>query len=177
MFTTSELLGRFHSPKATLQMDALRCKSPAMLRRELILHLVAYNLIRCLMVEAASLHEIDLERISFKGSMDTLRHFSPVIAQARTRRQRIPLIHQMLAALAGDPLPDRPHRVEPRCQKRRRKAYPFLMKPRADMKAKLLRKNNPSKSRRLTTGHSVGNRRCSANTCADIVAGPENARA
>ncbi len=125
--------------KTTMQMDVLKCKSPEMLYRELMMHLIAYNLIRCLMVEAASIHERDLERISFKGSVDTLRHFSLVIAQAKTRRQQSQLTNDMLAALAGDPLPHRPHRIEPRHQKRRPKAYPFLTRPRAESKARLLR--------------------------------------
>ena len=124
--------------KTTLQLDVLRCKTPPMLYRELMMHLIGYNLIRCLMVEAASIHDVDLERISFKGSVDTLRHFSLVIAQARSRRQRVQLINDMLATLAGNPLPDRPHRIEPRSLKRRHKDFPSLIKPRAELKAKLL---------------------------------------
>jgi len=106
-----------------------------------MLHWIAYNLVRCLMVEAASIHEVELERISFKGSVDTLRHFSLVIAQARSRRQQTQLTSDLLAALAGDPLPDRPHRIEPRSTKRRGKAYPLMTKPRAELRAKLLRRN------------------------------------
>lgn len=128
--------------KTTMQMDVLTCESPEMLYRELMMHLIAYNLVRCLMVEAASIHEVELERISFKGSMDTLRHFGPVIAHARTRRQQIQLINDMLDVLAADLLPDRPHRVEPRHQKRRPKPFPFLIKPRGELKARLLRTNN-----------------------------------
>jgi len=124
--------------KTTLQLDVLSCKSPHMLYRELLMHLIAYNLIRCLMVEAGSIHNVDLERISFKGSVDTLRHYSLVIAQARSRHQRIHLINDMLAALAGDRLPDRPYRIEPRSLKRRHKDFPSLIKPRAQLKAKLL---------------------------------------
>ena len=127
-----------------MQMDALRCKTPEMLYRELVMHLMAYNLIRALMVEAASIQEVDLERLSFKGSVDTVRQFSQVMAQARTRRQRSRLFNQMLQALAGDPLPDRPGRIEPRCRKRRHKAYPLLNKPRAQLKAKLLRSKTPT---------------------------------
>jgi len=89
-------------------MDHLRCQSPAMLRREILMHLIGYNLIRCLMAEAAGIHHVDLELISFKGSVDTLRQFSLVIAQARSRRQQSQLISAMLAALAADPLPHRP---------------------------------------------------------------------
>jgi hypothetical protein len=128
--------------KTTLQMDPLTCKTPAGLYRELWMHLIGYNFVRCLMVEAASLHAVDLERISFKGSVDTLRHFSLAIAQARLRRQQTQLINDLLAALAGDLLPHRPHRLEPRQQKRRPKNYPFMTQPRQQSKAKLLRSNS-----------------------------------
>ena len=128
--------------KTTMRMDVLKCKTPEMLYRELMMHLIGYNLVRCLMVEAASIHDVDLERISFKGSVDTLRHFSLVIAKARSHRQQIQLTNEMLEALASDALPDRPHRVEPRSQKRRPKAYPFLIKPRGELKAKLMGTKN-----------------------------------
>jgi IS4 transposase len=125
--------------KTTLQLDVLSCKSPRMLHRELLMHLIAYNCIRCLMVESANIHGVELERISFKGSVDTLRHFSLVIARARNHCQRLRLVSDLLSALAGDPLPDRPQRVEPRSLKRRHKDFPSLMRPRAELKAKLLR--------------------------------------
>jgi hypothetical protein len=131
--------------KTTLRMEALSCKTPKMVNKELLMHLIAYNLIRCLMAEAASIYDVDLERISFKGSVDTVHHFSQVIAQARNRRQYNQLVSAMLAALAGDPLRIRPHRVEPRNRKRRPKAYPVLVKPRAEYKAKLLRRKTLKK--------------------------------
>jgi hypothetical protein len=124
--------------KTTLHMDTLQCKTPHMLYREIMMHLIAYNFLRCLMVQAASIHDLDVERISFKGSLDTLRHYSSVIARARSRPQRQYLINDMLSALAQAPVPNRPNRVEPRYQKRRRKAYPFMTKPRAQLKARLL---------------------------------------
>ncbi len=126
--------------KTTLGIDRLACKTPQMLYRELMMHLIGYNLIRCLMVEAASVYDVELERISFKGSVDTLHHFSLVIATARTQRQRLQLTNAMLAALAGDLLPSRPNRVEPRCCKRRRKAYPFMVKARRELRVRILRK-------------------------------------
>lgn len=125
--------------KTTLGIDILTCKTPGMIYRELMMHLIGYNLIRCLMVEAASLYAVDLERISFKGSVDTLHHFSLVIAAARSAKHRAQLMVAMLEALAGAPLPKRPNRFEPRCCKRRRKAYPFLVRPRSQMKARVLR--------------------------------------
>jgi len=128
--------------KTTLQMESLRCKSPALVYRELRMHRIAYQLIRGLLAEAASLYEVSLERISFKGSLDTVRHFSQVLAQARSRPQQTEWVNALLSALAGDPLPDRPNRIEPRHQKRRPKAYPFLIKPRAQLTAQLRRRRN-----------------------------------
>lgn len=125
--------------KITLGIDTLDCKTPQMLYRELMMHLIGYNLVRCLMVEAASIYGVDLQRMSFKGSVDTLHHFSLVIAAARTGRRRTQLTVAMFETLAGDLLPDRPNRIEPRCCKRRRKAYPVMVKPRAELKARILR--------------------------------------
>jgi hypothetical protein len=125
--------------KTILQLDVLSCKTPRMLHRELLMHLIAYNFIRCLMIESAGIHGVDLERLSFKGSMDTLRHFSLVIARARNRIQRLQLIRHLLSALAADALPARPYRVEPRSLKRRHKDFPSLMLPRSEWKTKFLR--------------------------------------
>jgi hypothetical protein len=130
----------FRHIKTTLQMDMLSCKTPAMVRRELLMHLIAYNLIRGLMVEAASIHDLALERISFRGSVDTLRHFASTIAQARGHKKQVEQINRMLAALANDPVPDRPHRVEPRMRKRRPKPFPLMHQPRRQLKASLCRR-------------------------------------
>jgi hypothetical protein len=133
--------------KTTLQMERLSCKSPAMVRKELLMHLLAYNLIRCVMVEAAGIYEVNLEQLSFKGALDTVREFCPTILLAKSRAQRRNLIQALWSALAHDLLPNRPHRVEPRVQKRRPKAFPFLCRPRQELKARLLKQNNRQKSK------------------------------
>src|SRR5438445_8580671 len=99
-------------------MEMLSGKSPTMLEREILMHFIAYNLIRCVMVQAAGISDHDLARLSFKGSLDTVRHFSQAIAQAKNRKQQNQLINDLLCALINDPLPYRPHRVEPRVRKR-----------------------------------------------------------
>jgi len=125
--------------KTTLAMDRLSCLSPAMIHKELEMHLIAYNLIRSLMAEAACVCQVRLERLSFKGSLDTARQYSHTIAQIppshRKRRQRV--YADMLAVIAEDPVPERPDRFEPRCQKRRPKAYPFMTRPRRELRAAL----------------------------------------
>lgn len=116
--------------KTTMGMEVLRCQSPAMIHKELEMYLTAYNLVRGLMAEAAMLHERPLEQISFKGSVDALRQYSPLIAQSRSRKTQNRLIRQFLQDLALDLVPDRPARREPRAVKRRPKPYPLLIQPR-----------------------------------------------
>ena len=112
----------WHKIKHSLQMDMLSCKSPAMVYREILFHMIAYNLIRRLMAEAANVYDMDVARFSFKGTLDTLRQFSLAIMQAKNRRQKMVLLNDLLSVLAEDPVPDRPDRIEPRVQKRRPKA-------------------------------------------------------
>lgn len=120
----------FRDLKTTLGMDLLHCKTPAMLEKELMAYFIAHNLIRCVMAEAASLHDVPLERMSFKGSLDALRQFSLAIAQARHQKIRRQLWQDLLLTLARDLVPHRPGRLEPRTLKRRLKCYPLLTKPR-----------------------------------------------
>src|SRR5207248_4014541 len=68
------------SLKQTMQMDILRCKTPELVRKEIWTHILAYNLIRTIMAQAASKHDIDPRTTSFKGAMQTLAAFQPVIA-------------------------------------------------------------------------------------------------
>ena len=133
----------FQQIKTHLAMDVLRCKSPELIEREVLMHQIAYNLVRSLMQRSAHLHHVPLSRISFKGTLDTLRHWSGLIAAAgHTPRQQQKLIDQMLALIAGDPVPERPGRSEPRAKKRRAKNYPLLAKPRGQT-GNLPRRNRP----------------------------------
>jgi len=116
--------------KTTLGLEQLRCQSPAMVRKELLAGLIAHNLIRCVMAEAAHVHEAELERLSFKGAVDALRQYSAVLAQARTHRQKRKLWQDLLRTLACDLVPLRPGRTEPRALKRRPKPFPLLNRPR-----------------------------------------------
>lgn len=116
--------------KTTMGMEELRCKTPAMVEKELLAYLVAHNLVRCVMAEAVAQHQVALERVSFKGSVDALRQFSDALGRARNRKQRRRLWADLLRILAGDLVPDRPGRTEPRAVKRRPKPFPLLTKPR-----------------------------------------------
>ena len=124
----------FREIKVLLNMDVLRCKTPAMIERELLMHLVAYNLVRTLMQTSAASHGADLGRLSFKGTLDTVRHFANAAHATQGKPKTIQaLVEEMLLAVAKDPNPLRPERNEPRAVKRRRKNYRLLTKPRHEM--------------------------------------------
>jgi len=140
----------FHQIKALLAMDVLRCKSPEMIELEVAIHKIAYNLVRNLMQQSAHRHSVPLPRISFKGTIDTLRSWSPTIAVAsRKPREQDRLIDEMLATIAKDLVPERPGRSEPRARKRRARNYQLLTKPRHKI-GNLPRRNRPQKP------HSTG---------------------
>jgi hypothetical protein len=136
----------FAQIKTTLKMDVLRCQTPVMIEKELAIHLVCYNFVRALMQKAAHLHDVPLERMSFKGSLDALRHSAQAIhASAKQPRKQAQLIDQLLTQIAGDLVPYRPGRLEPRARKRRPKNYQLLTHPRHEMKVVAHRESNRPK--------------------------------
>ena len=129
----------FRSIKSTMQMDDLRCKTPELVRKEVWTHVLAYNLIRTIIAQAASRHGREPRSISFKGTIQTLESFQPVIAiQGRqSSRVRMRLHEQLLDLIVIHQVADRPNRFEPRLRKRRPKHYAFLRKPRAVVKLEM----------------------------------------
>jgi len=126
------------SLKQTLQMGILRGKSPAMVRKELWAHFLAYNLIRTVMAQAAQQHQVLPREISFKGALQTLLAFVPHVLVAP--RDAIPdLAKRILTAVAQHRVGDRPDRYEPRARKRRYDNYMHLLIPRAEAKIRLFK--------------------------------------
>jgi hypothetical protein len=129
------------SLKRTLQMDVLRCKTPELVRKEIWMHVLAYNLIRTIMAQTAVKHTIDPRSISFKGTVQTLEAFQPVIAiQGQHDSSLLSRLYQeLLDAISVHRVADRPDRYEPRLRKRRPKHYGFLRKPRHQTKRDMAR--------------------------------------
>ena len=125
----------FREIKVLLGLDVLRCLTPTMIRKEIAMHRIAYNLVRLLMQRASVTHHVRLARISFKGTLDSLHHFSDAIhALAGHPRRQAALLEELLRTIANDLLPVRPGRSEPRAKKRRPKNYHLLTKPRKQMR-------------------------------------------
>jgi Transposase DDE domain len=117
------------SLKTVLQMDVLRCKTPAMVHKEIWAHLLAYNLVRKVMAQAADEFGVEPWTISFKATLQTLRAFAlPLVTCTRARLPG--MIEELLLAIARHSVGNRPDRVEPRAVKRRPKSYKLLTKPR-----------------------------------------------
>jgi hypothetical protein len=116
--------------KITMGMDVLRCKTPALIQKEFTMHLIAYNLVRALMIEAATRHDKDLTRLSLAGAISAIRQWAPSFVGILSRAKRRVHLDAFLRALANDLVPYRPNRIEPRARKRRPKNYQLLNKPR-----------------------------------------------
>jgi DDE family transposase len=107
--------------KTTMRMDVLHCKTVPGVLKELTVFAIVYNLVRMVMWHSARLQHIAVERISF---LDALRWLG-------TPSTGMPLI-----ALIVNPA--RPYRVEPRVKKRRPKSFPFMIKPRHELRRQLV---------------------------------------
>jgi len=131
----------FRDIKITLGMDVLRCQTPAMVQKEIAMHAIAYNLVRALMQDIAYSYEIQLSRLSFKGTVDALRQWSELFQTGSAHSQRVQKIRRWFYhTIATDPLIVRPNRSEPRAVKRRPKNFRLLTKPRKEMIVERCRK-------------------------------------
>ena len=125
------------SLKAEMRMDVLRTRSPEMVRKEIAAHLVAYNLIRGIMAEAARAEEIKPRGLSFKGSLHTVRAFEQCHLYDPSRIEAD--LPRLLELVGQKRLIDRPDRYEPRAVKRRPKPHPLLTMPRKAAKRQIER--------------------------------------
>ena len=108
--------------KTTLGMDELSCKTPPMCEKELWVYMLAYNLIRLLMAEAAVQADVLPRELSFKHTVQ--------VWLAWSRKQFLSEATEDLQALfrliAHVRVGKRPGRIEPRAVKRRPKPFPRL---------------------------------------------------
>lgn len=118
------------SLKIALGMDVLRAHTVDVVGKELMMHLVAYNLIRVLMWQAAKRHDRDLHSLSFTGTLHRLQDAASQLLLLDRLISKDTAFDYLLQRIAEDVLPDRPGRTEPRCVKRRPKNYRRLTRPR-----------------------------------------------
>jgi len=122
--------------KTTLKMEMIVAKTPEMVQKDIYMHLLAYNLLRTLMWQAAQTTPVAPLRLSLQQTRQQFNHFRPhfAIATDPQRRQCYTTLLNVISTLL---VPWRPNRVEPRVVKRRPKPFPRMQQPRSALKAKL----------------------------------------
>jgi hypothetical protein len=126
--------------KAVMQLGVLRCQTEALVRKELWAHLLAYNLIRTAMAQAAQERGLLPLEISFKGALQTLAAFASVLLSA-TAGELEELCRCVRGAVARHRVGQRPDRYEPRAKRRRPDPNPPpLNEPRQKARARLAAK-------------------------------------
>ncbi len=132
--------------KTTLGMEILRSKTPQMVRKEIYIFLLAYNLLRTLMWEAGTTYGVSPLRLSLQGTRHHFNNFVPqLLAASETKRNKI--YRTLLKIIVHKPVADtpealsfayRPGRSEPRVRKRRPKAYPLMQQSRQELRKHLI---------------------------------------
>lgn len=125
------------SLKRSLGLHHLRCKTPDMVKKELWMYLLSYNLVRVRMAQAAAVHDVMPRRLSFTAARNHVHNFSPMMSAA-SPGEFTRLEAALLQAIAGNKLLSRPGRKEPRAVKKRPKKYPALTQPRAKARKRLM---------------------------------------
>ena len=119
----------FRHIKTTLGMERIEARSPEMVRKEIYMYMVAYNLIRQAMMDASQHRDLPVDRISFKGTMDLVRSVGDVLGFSAPMPMP-ELYEHLLTAIAQRPARSRPGRSEPRVIKQRRNKYPYMKQAR-----------------------------------------------
>lgn len=122
--------------KVRLSADVLRSKSPQGVIKELAARMMAVNVVRAIMLEAAVTHAQDPLALSFVHALRAILAFAPVLATAAL--WKLPAIYEaMLFEIAACRIRQRPGRLEPRAVRRETKHYPRLRSTRQQWKRRL----------------------------------------
>jgi len=122
--------------KQTLHLDHVRCKTPQMVRRELWVTLLAYNLIRKVIATTAAVHDKQPRQLGFTLACQSILASWMLFSTGSCRDSRA-MYDMLLAHIAANEVADRPGRIEPRVLKRRRHRYPLMQRPREQLRAEL----------------------------------------
>jgi len=112
-------------------MEMLRCKTAEMVKKEIAVHLLAYNLIRANLARAACPNDKLPRYLSFMAAVQLMRNTASLCITT-TGTALIKLILPLLIAMAQTETGQRERPNQPRVIKRRPKAYPLMTKPRKE---------------------------------------------
>ena len=149
VFSKADLTDLYHSRwhieldlrsiKTAMGMDIVRGKTPDMVRKELWMCMLAYNLIRAVMSKAAKDHGVLPRTLSFTGALQAVNIFCVAWLFVGPMLREV-LLDVLYITVAAHRVGQRPGRIEPRAVKRRPKPYGLLTVPRHEARKRLIKK-------------------------------------
>ncbi|MBT5229376.1 MAG: IS4 family transposase [Methylococcales bacterium] len=127
--------------KTTLGMDILSCQTPEMVKKELWVYLLAYNLIRLLMAQAAFLSDVSVRQLSFKHTLQLWLNWLQIGRDYYNEKH----LTMLFLLIAQQKVGNRPGRIEPRVVKRRPKPFKLMMIPRQQAREEVRKNGHPKK--------------------------------
>jgi hypothetical protein len=127
--------------KTTLGMETLSCKTPQMGEKEMWVYLLAYNLIRLIMLQSALLVDVLPRSLSFKHALQLWLAGGDVLNYTDECNH----VAAFLILVAEQTVDNRPGRIEPRAIKRRRKPYPLMLQTRMISRENVRKFGHPKK--------------------------------
>jgi len=135
------------SIKVAMGMDVLRCKTPEMVGKEIWTCLLAYNLIRQKMLQAAVAKDVSPREMSFTNALQIVAA-GWMVAPLLDKNTESVLTESELCSIASQRVGKRPNRVEPRAVKRRPKPFRLLTMVREKAQALLRKGIDPFKKQK-----------------------------
>ena len=127
--------------KTTLGMERLSCKTPQMCEKELWVYMLAYNLIRLLMAQAAVHAAVSPRQLSFKHTVQVWVAWSQRQFLCDAAENTAALFRLIAQLRVGN----RPGRLEPRLIKTRPKPFSRLQTTRRRARANIRKYGHPKK--------------------------------
>lgn len=127
--------------KTTLGMESLSCKTPSMCEKEVWVYMLAYNLIRLLMAQAAVNAGVLPRELSFKHTLQVWMAWSQRQFLCDAPEDTAGLFSLIAQIHVGN----RPGRVEPRLVKRRPKPFPRLQTTRREARENIMKYGRPKR--------------------------------
>jgi hypothetical protein len=117
--------------KDTFKMSHINAKTPEMVEKIIWAHILAYNILRWHILNAATLYGSNIENVSVKTAARILIANKIAILNSQ-RSNRHALFAMLYEQMVSIPVGNRPGRAEPRAVKRRPKPFPRLHGKRSD---------------------------------------------
>ena len=137
------------SIKSVMKMKMLSCKTPEMVKKEIGIHFLAYNLIRIIIAEASIQHDAIPNKISFKSAVQVINAFTPYFNN-HDNEKNMRMYGDILALIVQNKVGTRPGRIEPRANKDRGSTLPLLKGPRGTEREKIMLQQAKKQAERVS---------------------------